>query len=59
MMRESEAPPPGDPSMRGSRWWARLIIAAVLVFVVWFAVEHWGTRDPGRNSTGIGVRQSG
>jgi hypothetical protein len=51
-MRESDAPPPGDPAMRRSRPWALLIIALILVFLIWFAVEHWGTRRPGRDSSG-------
>jgi hypothetical protein len=51
-MRESEAPPPGDPAMRRSRPWALLIIAVILVFLIWFAAENWGTRRPGRDSSG-------
>jgi uncharacterized RDD family membrane protein YckC len=58
-MRESDMPPPGDPAVRGSRVWAYLIIAAILVFVVWFAAENWGVREPGRNSTGPGVQNMG
>lgn len=50
-MRESDAPPPGDPSMRRSRPWAFLIIAAILIFIIWFAVENWGTRRPGGGDT--------
>ena len=45
-MRESDAPPPGDPSMRRSRPWALLIIAAILVFLVWFVLEN---RETDRN----------
>jgi hypothetical protein len=48
-MRESDAPPPGDPEMRRSRPWALLIIAVILVFVVWFALEH---REVRRNDSG-------
>jgi hypothetical protein len=51
-MRESDTPPPGDPEMRRSRPWALLIIAVILVFLVWFAVENWGIRRPGRDSSG-------
>ncbi|HLM67187.1 MAG TPA: hypothetical protein VK358_06655, partial [Longimicrobium sp.] len=58
-MRESDIPPPGDPSMRSSRIWALLIMATVLVFIVWFAAENWGVREPGRNSTGPGVQNAG
>lgn len=50
-MADSDAPPPGAPSMRGSRWWAFAIIAVILVFLVWFAVENWGTREPGPGTT--------
>jgi hypothetical protein len=46
-MRESDAPPPGDPAMRRSRPWALIFIAAIVIFLVWFAVENWGTRRPG------------
>lgn len=49
-MRESDIPPPGDPSMRGSRIWALLFMAAVLIFIVWFAAENWRAREPGRNA---------
>lgn len=58
-MRESDAPPPGDPSLRGSGVWAGVIIAVVLVFVVWFALENREVREPGRNSTGPGVQNAG
>lgn len=54
-MRESDAPPPGDPSVRRSRPWALLIIAAILVFLVWFAIENWDIRRPGRDSSGPAV----
>ncbi|MBW3570076.1 MAG: hypothetical protein KY467_03110 [Gemmatimonadetes bacterium] len=54
-MRESDAPPPGDPAMRRSRPWALLIIAAILVFLVWFAAENWEIRRPGRDSSGPAV----
>lgn len=50
-MRESDSPPPGDPSMRGSRVFGLVIIAVMLVFIVWFAAENWTRRDPGRNPT--------
>jgi hypothetical protein len=50
-MRESDIPPPGDPSMRGTRIWGLVIIAAVLIFIIWFAAENWTRRDPGRNPT--------
>jgi hypothetical protein len=48
-MHESDIPPPGDPSMRGPRIWGLLIIAAVLIFIIWFAAENWSRRDPGRD----------
>ena len=51
-MRESDAPPPGDPEVRRSRPWALLIIAVILVFLVWFALENRDIRRPGRNSSG-------
>ncbi|HEX6039487.1 hypothetical protein [Longimicrobium sp.] len=50
-MRESDMPPPGDPAVRGSRVWAYLFIAAILVFIAWFAAEHWSTRQSNRNTT--------
>ncbi|HYW13864.1 MAG TPA: hypothetical protein VE871_18015 [Longimicrobium sp.] len=50
-MRESDIPPPGDPSMRGSRIFGLVIIAVILVFIVWFAAENWTRRDPGNNPT--------
>lgn len=58
-MRESDMPPPGDPDVRGSRVWAYLIIAAILIFIIWFAAENWGVREPGRDSTGPGVQNMG
>lgn len=58
-MRESDAPPPGDPSMRGTRVWGLVIIAALLIFFVWFAAENWEVRGPGLNSTGAGVQNEG
>ena len=58
-MRESDVPPPGDPSLRGSRVWAFLIIAAMLIFIAWFAAENWTVREPGRNSSGPGVQNAG
>lgn len=51
-MRESDTPPPGDPSMRRSRVWGFLLIALILLFLVWFAAENWDIRRPGRNSSG-------
>lgn len=51
-MRESDIPPPGDPESRRSGVWALLIIAVILVFVVWFAMENWETRRPGHNDSG-------
>lgn len=51
-MRESDAPPPGDPTMRRSRVWGFLFIALILLFLVWFAAENWDIRRPGRNSSG-------
>jgi hypothetical protein len=51
-MRESDAPPPGDPSMRRSRVWGFLFIAAILLFLVWFAAENRDIRRPGRDSSG-------
>lgn len=51
-MRESDAPPPGDPAARRSRPWALLIIAVILVFLVWFTLENREIRRPGRNSSG-------
>lgn len=51
-MRESDAPPPGDPAMRRSRPWALIFIAAIVIFIVWFAVENWDIRRPGRDSSG-------
>jgi hypothetical protein len=57
-MRESDAPPPGDPAMRRSRPWALLIIAVILVFLVWFAAENWGTRRPGGDTSGPGPNSS-
>lgn len=56
-MRESDAPPPGDPSVRRSRPWALLIIAVILVFLVWFAIENWDIRRPGRDSGGPAAGQ--
>lgn len=53
-MRESDSPPPGDPSMRGSRVFGLLIIAVIVVFIVWFAAENWSTRRPGHNPIGPG-----
>jgi hypothetical protein len=50
-MRESDTPPPGDPAMRRSRPWALIFIAAILIFLVWFAIENWGTRRPGGGDT--------
>ena len=50
-MRESDAPPPGDPANRRSRVWAFLIIGVILVFLAWFAAENWGTRRPGGGDT--------
>jgi hypothetical protein len=58
-MRDSDTPPPGAPSMRGSRVFALLIIAVILAFVIWFAARNWGVREPGRNTSGPGVQQSG
>lgn len=57
-MRESE-PPPGDPSLRGSRVWAYVIIAAILIFIVWFAAENWRSREPGRSSDVPAIPGSG
>lgn len=51
-MRESDAPPPGDPAMRRSRPWAWLIMAVIVVFLVWFVLENRDIRRPGRNSSG-------
>jgi hypothetical protein len=51
-MRESDAPPPGDPAMRRSRPWALLIIAGIVVFLVWLVLENREIRRPGRNSSG-------
>jgi hypothetical protein len=50
-MRESDAPPPGDPAMRRSRPWALIFIAAIVIVLAWFAVENWGTRRPGGGDT--------
>lgn len=50
-MRESDIPPPGDPSMRGTRIWGLLMVVVVLGFIIWFAAENWTRRDPGRNPT--------
>lgn len=58
-MRESDAPPPGDPSMRGTRVWGLVIIAVLLIFFAWFAAENWRARDPGRNRTEIPVQNDG
>lgn len=58
-MHESDAPPPGDPSTHGSGVWAGVIIAAILIFVVWFSLENREVREPGRNSTGPGVQNAG
>lgn len=58
-MRESDVPPPGDPASRRSRPWAILIIAAILVFIVWFAMENREVRRPGRPATGPGVQNVG
>lgn len=49
-MRESDSPPPGDPALRGTRVWAFVIIAAILVFLVWFAIENWEVRGPGHDA---------
>lgn len=58
-MRESDVPPPGDPSTRRSGVWAGVIIAVILVFIVWFSLENREVREPGRNSTGPGVQNVG
>jgi hypothetical protein len=58
-MRESDSPPPGDPSLRRSGLWAGLIIGVFLVFVVWFVLEHHETREPGRPPTVPGVQNAG
>lgn len=58
-MRESDAPPPGDPSMRGSRVWGLVIIAVLVIFFVWFAADNWRVRGPGRNNTEIPVQGGG
>jgi hypothetical protein len=54
-MRESDAPPPGDPTMRRSRVWGFVFIALILLFQVWFAAENWDIRRPGRSSSGPAV----
>jgi hypothetical protein len=53
-MRESDAPPPGDPANRRGRVWAFLIMAVILLFLVWFAAENWDIRRPGRDTSGPG-----
>ena len=57
-MRQSDIPPPGDPSMRGSRVFALGIIAVIVVFIAWFAAENWSARRPGHNPTGPGPQPS-
>lgn len=57
-MRESDAPPPGDPESRRSRVWALLFIAALVIFVVWFSLANREIREPGRNTSGPGVQSA-
>ena len=57
-MRESDAPPPGDPANRRSRVWAFLIMAVILVFLIWFAAENWEVRRPGRDTSGPGLNST-
>jgi hypothetical protein len=58
-MRESDSPPPGDPSLRRSGLWAGLIIAAFLVFVIWFVLENYRAREPRRTPTIPAVQNPG
>lgn len=51
-MRESDVPPPGDPSMRGSRIFGLLVVAVIVVFIAWFAAENWISRRPSQTPVG-------
>jgi hypothetical protein len=56
-MHESDVPPPGDPSMRGTRVWGAIILAVILVFVTWYVLEN---RDPREiEPSGTRVQQKG
>ena len=52
-MRESDAPPPGDPESRRSRLWAVLIMLAIVAFLAWLVLENRDIRRPGRQSTSL------
>jgi len=58
-MRESDAPPPGDPATRGSGVWAGIIIGVILLFILWFVLRNREVREPGPGTTIPTVQQSG